>query len=140
LSAESGTKSRILPSETISSFVVEQALEKARVQRIFGSWVSEARTAFLTRNLPGIPIEKFALYGETQAKLTSSWGEVGRAILRLWMLPDSFSALYSPMMSLLDNLYQRSIYREKCHKSVPEELYISPQTHLRGSQKCYDPM
>jgi len=42
---------------------VNQALEKARVCKdMFGNWIVEARRAFLSRNIPGIPIGKFSLY------------------------------------------------------------------------------
>lgn len=43
---------------------VKQALDGARVGEVqFDGWVFEARNAFMTRNLPGIPIEKFSLCG-----------------------------------------------------------------------------
>lgn len=43
---------------------VEQALEKASVDKpTFQNWCKCARDAFLSRNIPGIPVGKFALYG-----------------------------------------------------------------------------
>ena len=43
---------------------VKQALEKAGVDKFtFNNWTSCARNAFLSRNIPGIPIKKFSLYG-----------------------------------------------------------------------------
>ncbi|CAB9503235.1 expressed unknown protein [Seminavis robusta] len=42
---------------------VKQALDKARVGEVqFSGWVSESHDAFMSRNIPGIPIEKFSLY------------------------------------------------------------------------------
>jgi hypothetical protein len=43
---------------------VKQALEKVGAcSTMFENWQLNARTAFMSRNIPGIPIEKFPLYG-----------------------------------------------------------------------------
>jgi hypothetical protein len=59
---------------------IDQALEKAGVCRgMLGNWILKARKAFLSRNIPGIPIDKLSLYG----------GENGNGIY-LWT-PDASS-------------------------------------------------
>ena len=43
---------------------VKQALDRAHIGEVqFDGWLSEARNAFMCRNIPGVPIEKFSLYG-----------------------------------------------------------------------------
>ena len=43
---------------------VKKALDRAQVGEVqFDGWISESRSAFMSRNIPGIPIEKFPLYG-----------------------------------------------------------------------------
>jgi hypothetical protein len=71
---------------------IERALEKAGVDKsIFNKWTSCARNAFLSRNLPGIPIEKFSLYGGDSAK--------GKVLMDPRCFVDHFNALASTTQS-----------------------------------------
>ncbi|CAB9500266.1 expressed unknown protein [Seminavis robusta] len=44
---------------------IHQALEKVHAMDLFGKWVEQARQAFLSRNMPALPIEMFPRYGGT---------------------------------------------------------------------------
>ena len=49
---------------------------------MFNNWKANARTSFLQRNLPALPIEKFSLYGGGEnAKKILYGGPTGTGIL-----------------------------------------------------------
>jgi hypothetical protein len=71
---------------------VKQALVKAGAtcDNMFSSWKLNARMAFLSRNIPGIPIQKFPLYG----------GECGDIRMDPRCFVDHFNALASVTQSM----------------------------------------
>lgn len=107
---------------------VEQAMEKAGVCEVmFGSWKRLASKAFLSRNIPGIPIEKFPLYGGGEnAKKTLYGGANGNGILmdpRCFV--DHFNALASVTQSINMKLQQQQHMINDIHRTLGAERAIN---------------
>jgi hypothetical protein len=107
--------------ETRSFPKIEQALEKAGVCKgVFGNWIVESRKAFLSRNIPGILIQKFPLYG----------GENGKGILmdpRCFV--DHFNALASVTQAMHMNLQHQNhmindMRNTLCSESIINNDYV----------------
>ena len=74
---------------------VKQALKKSGIGEVqFGGWVSEAHNSFLSRNMPGLPIEK----------LQSCGGNKGQILMDPRTFVDHFNALSGVTQNLHANV------------------------------------
>ncbi|CAB9513877.1 expressed unknown protein [Seminavis robusta] len=96
---------------------IHQALVKVHAEDLLSSWTDEARKAFLARNMPGLPIENFSLYGGAS---------IGNQILidpRCFV--DHFNALASVTQSIHMNVQRQQHMLNDMRNAIQNESRIT---------------